>query len=244
MGNPSRRPIVLSVALTASIWSVLGDLVESLHASVEALPPPWLYTVLGVAAFAESAPAIGLVVPGQSIIFLSGFLSGNHILDADVAIFIVAGTSLVGDVLGYVLGRHYGLAPLRILPRKLRPGPRGQARLKKLYSEHGMKAVMLARMQPIGRAFGPYFAGVTGMHAARFVAAAAFASMVSATVIVATGYLAGLGFERLSQTIGLVTVSVVTVLLLIVLAIGLCIKHQKEALAPKDDESSEKPSQP
>jgi membrane protein DedA with SNARE-associated domain len=197
-------------------------------ADVLDFPPALLYAAVALTAFLESAPAIGLFVPGQTILFGAGFLSGQGRLDP----FALAGLILVGgffgDTLGFVLGRRWGVAPLERLPGRLRLTAGGRERLTALFENHGVKSIVLARFQPVGRAFGPYLAGATGMPAARFLLADAFASLLAAGSLVALGYLAGLGFDRLSKTLGITAVAVVTVLLVGVVAIGLRLKHRAE----------------
>jgi membrane protein DedA with SNARE-associated domain len=197
-------------------------------ADVLDLPPALLYAVVAVTAFAESAPAVGLFVPGQTILFGAGFLSGRGDLDP----FVLSATILVGgffgDMLGFVLGRRWGVAPLERLPGRLKLTGSGRDRLTALFENHGVKSIVLARFQPIGRAFGPYLAGATGMPAARFLLADVFASFLAATSLVGLGYLAGLGFERLSRTLGFAAVAIVTVLLLAVVVVGLRLKRRAD----------------
>lgn len=229
------RPNILA---TSPIWlaPVAAPVVASPLADfLDGIEPAWLYLLAFVAAFGESTPAFGLLIPGQTILFVAGFVSGEGLLDPFLLAVIVAAGGFLGDTLGYVVGRRWGIKPMRVFPRRLRPGPHAQQRLTLLFERHGMKAIILARFQPIGRAFGPYFAGVSGMSTARFIGADAVASLAASACLVGLGYLAGLGFERLSKTIGVVAVSVVTVLLVIVVAIGLRVKHQKEKAVDIDD---------
>jgi membrane protein DedA with SNARE-associated domain len=205
---------------------------------VEALlevDPGVVYLVAFVAAFGESAPAIGLLVPGQSILVGAGFIAAQGEADPVVLAALVAVGGFLGDTLGYAMGRAWGVSPLQRLPGKLRLTDGGRARLASLFDGHGMKAVMLARFQPIGRAFGPYLAGASGMTLPRFLAAAALASVLAAAGLVGLGYLAGLGFERLSRALGITAVVVVTLLLAIVVWIGLRLRKHPHGRAPPPD---------
>jgi membrane protein DedA with SNARE-associated domain len=175
--------------------------------------PAVVYLLAFLAAWLESAPAIGLIVPGQSIIVATGFLAGQGRADPFLLAAVVAVGGFSGDSLGYVAGRGWGVAPLQKLPGRLRLTEGGRARLAFLFASHGGKAVVLARFQPIGRAFGPYLAGATGMRAARFLTAAGIASLLAAGALVGLGYIAGLGFARLSHELGITVVTVVTVAL-------------------------------
>jgi membrane-associated protein len=193
--------------------------------------PAILYTITLVTAFAESAPAIGMLVPGQTILFGAGFLSGQGRLDPSILTGMILVGGFFGDTLGFLLGRRWGVAPLTRLPWKLKLTAGGTARLTALFEDHGMKSVILARFQPVGRAFGPYLAGATGMPPARFLGADAVASLLAAGSLVGLGYLAGLGFEELSRAIGFTAVAIVTVLLILVVVVGMRVKHQREQRA-------------
>lgn len=193
--------------------------------------PAILYAITTATAFLESAPAFGLLMPGQFILFGAAMLSGQGRLDPVILGLTILVGGFVGDSMGFLLGRRWGTAPLGRLPWKFRLTKGGAARLTALFEDHGMKSIVLARFQPVGRAFGPYLAGATGMPAGRFLLADAFASLLAAGSLVALGYLAGLGFERLSKVLGFTAVSIVTVLLVIVVAVGLRVKHGRERRA-------------
>ena len=201
--------------------------------------PAILYAITMATAFAESAPAVGMLVPGQTILFGAGFLSGQGRLDPFILTAMILVGGFLGDTVGFILGRRWGVAPLTRLPGKLKLTPGGTARLTALFEDHGMKSVILARFQPVGRAFGPYLAGATGMPAARFLGADAVASLLAAASLVALGYLAGLGFEELSRTIGVTAVVIVTILLGAVVFVGLRIKHRREAKAEETAQAAD-----
>jgi membrane-associated protein len=201
--------------------------------------PAILYALTFATAFAESAPAVGMLVPGQTILFGAGFLAGQGGLDPFILTGMILVGGFLGDTLGFLLGRRWGVAPLTRLPWKLKLTPGGTARLTALFEDHGIKSVILARFQPVGRAFGPYLAGATGMPAARFLAADAVASFLAAASLVALGFLAGLGFERLSKVLGFTAVAIVTVLLIAVIAVGLRVKHQRERRADDAAQAAE-----
>lgn len=189
--------------------------------------PAVVYAVAFGAAFAESAPALGLLVPGQSILVAAGFLAGQGQANPFLLVAFVAVGGFLGDTLGFVVGRMWGLAPLGRLPGRLRLTEGGRVRLASLFERHGGKAVVLARFQPIGRAFAPYLAGATGMPAPRFLGAASVASVLAAAGLVGLGYLAGIGFERLSRTLGVSVVAVVTVLLVAIVVVGLRVRRRQ-----------------
>lgn len=194
--------------------------------------PEVVYAVAFLAAWGESAPAIGLLVPGQSILVAAGFLSGQGKADPFLLGLLIAVGGFLGDTLGFVCGRAWGVAPLRRLPGRLRLTEGGQVRLVSLFERHGGKAIVLARFQPIGRAFGPYLAGATAMPAARFLVAALVASFLAAAGLVGLGYLAGIGFQTLSRTLGIGVVVLVTVVLAVLVVVGLRLRKRRLADEP------------
>lgn len=197
--------------------------------------PEVVYAVAFLAAWGESAPAIGLLVPGQSILVASGFLAAQGPTNPFLLGAVVAVGGFLGDLLGYLLGRRWGVAPLLRLPGRLRLTPGGEVRLVSLFERHGGKAIVLSRFQPIGRAFGPYLAGASGMPSPRFLPAAVVASILAATGLVGLGYLAGLGFERLSRTLGIGAVALVTLLLAAVVVVGLRLRKRAVPAADEPD---------
>jgi membrane-associated protein len=203
------------VGLAVPDWAELLD-----------LAPAVIYGVAFVAAWAESAPALGLLVPGQSVLVAAGFLSGQGKCDPFTLAALVIVGGFLGDSLGFILGRRWGVAPLYRLPGRLRLTEGGRIRLVNLFEGHGRKAIVLARFQPIGRAFGPYLAGAIGMRASSFVPAPAAASILAGAGLIGLGFLAGVGFERLSRTLGVSVVAAVTVLLVIVVVVGLRVRRR------------------
>ena len=78
----------------------------------------WGYVIIFVAAALECAAFAGLVVPGESLVLVSGFLAHVGLLNLDAVIAAAAGGAIVGDNIGYRLGERLGR------PWLLRYGPR------------------------------------------------------------------------------------------------------------------------
>lgn len=119
---------------------------------------------LGVAAivFTESGLLIGLVLPGDSLLFTAGFLASQgflHIAPLMVIAFIAA---ITGDNLGYWLGARFGRS---VFSRQgsLLLDPRHIQRAEQFYARYGAKTIVLARFVPIIRTIAPVLAGVGNM---------------------------------------------------------------------------------
>ena len=87
--------------------------------------PPWLvYVLVGLLVFGEAAVFAGFVLPGETAVVLGGVIASRQGIDLRVLIVLVVLCAIVGDSVGYEVGRLWGH---RVL--KLRPLRRQKARL-------------------------------------------------------------------------------------------------------------------
>ena len=140
------------------------------------LDPGQLAVTLGLlgvlaAVFAESGLLIGVVLPGDSLLFTTGLLIADGVLRTPLwlAVILIVTAAVGGDQVGYLLGRRAGPA-LRRRPdgRVLRTRHLDQAAA--FFDRHGPRAVVLARFVPIVRTLTPVLAGASGMGHRRFTA--------------------------------------------------------------------------
>jgi membrane-associated protein len=120
--------------------------------------------------FAETGLMVGFFLPGDSLLFAAGALTGTGLLDVNIyllaALFFVA--AVAGNTTGYLIGKHGGRRLFR------RPDSRifKQKYLtmaEEFYEKHGAKAVILAQFVPIIRTFNPIVTGISRMHYWRFI---------------------------------------------------------------------------
>lgn len=137
--------------------------------------------VVAAIIFAESGLFFGFFLPGDSLLFFTGFLTSPAALDSRVfgplaqhvpsiwfvlpLLFVAA---IAGDQVGYLFGRKVGPAIFN------RPDSRffkqeNVAKAHEFFEKHGPKSIFLARFVPIVRTFTPIIAGVSGMHYKTFV---------------------------------------------------------------------------
>ena len=125
--------------------------------------------LIGAIVFAESGLLIGFFLPGDTLLFSAGFFAsqGNPSLPALIAVVILA--AIVGDNVGYMLGKKTGKRIFRkhdgILFRQ-----EYIQRAEKFYEDHGGKTIILARFVPIVRTFAPVVAGIGNMSRKKFMA--------------------------------------------------------------------------
>jgi membrane-associated protein len=112
--------------------------------------------------FAESGVLIGIVFPGDSLLFTAGFLASAGVFNFPL---LVAGcfiAAVLGDNVGYSFGKKVG-------PRIFNKEEsfffhkRHVERAKDFYARHGGKTLVIARFVPFVRTFAPILAGVGNM---------------------------------------------------------------------------------
>ena len=136
----------------------------------------WL-TVGGLAAlaivvFAESGLLLGFFLPGDTLLFVGGFLSsaaGGHLLPPlPITALVAFLAAAAGDQVGYLFGRRVGPS-LSTRPKSRLFDPANVERAKEFFERRGPAALVIARFVPIVRTFVPIVAGVGSMHYRRFV---------------------------------------------------------------------------
>lgn len=128
------------------------------------------FGVLGVAliVFAESGILIGLLLPGDSLLFTAGLLAAQELLPIAPLIGAVIVAAIAGDAVGYWFGARTGPALFKRDDSRLFKRAH-LAKATAFYEAHGGRTIVLARFIPIVRTFAPIVAGASGMTYRRFV---------------------------------------------------------------------------
>jgi membrane protein DedA with SNARE-associated domain len=171
------------------------------------LPPLLVYAALFAVVAAESS---GLPVPGETSLIAVSILASQHQgISIELVIATAALAAIVGDNVGYVLGRHAGRRLLtregRWLERRRRFLVRGEA----FFERHGSRAVFLARWIPGLRVVGSWLAGAHHMPWRTFLLWNALGGIAWATTIGLAAYLLGHVAATIFRTFGLVGLAVV-----------------------------------
>ncbi len=160
-------------------------------------------SLLGVALiiFAESGLPIGFFLPGDSILFTTGFLISQDVLKFNIhlAVLIIFLAAVVGVSVGYAFGKSIG-------PRLFsRPNARffkqeNVVRAQEFYDKYGGKAIILARFIPVIRTFAPIVAGIGKMNYKRFLFFNIVGAFLWAVGVTYVGYFLGRQFQRMGLT--------------------------------------------
>jgi membrane protein DedA with SNARE-associated domain len=124
---------------------------------------PWI--IFGVVAL-ESA---GVPLPGETILVAAAVLSATTAQIAIVIVVLAAATgAIVGDGLGYMVGRRLGLPFLRRYGRYIRLDEDRLLIGRYLFFRYGNAVVFFGRFIAVLRMFAALLAGANGMPARRF----------------------------------------------------------------------------
>ena len=148
------------------------------------------YALLAVLVFAESGVLLGFFLPGDTVLFAAGLLTGaGGALSLPVLVAIVLVTAVTGDAVGYATGRRAGPALFeRRAGRVL--NPRTLDRARRFYATYGPIAVIAARWIPWIRTFTPLMAGAARMPYARFLLANVVGAVTWGAGLLLLGHLA------------------------------------------------------
>lgn len=177
-----------------------------------------LVSIFGVALviFAESGLLIGFFLPGDSLLFATGFLIHSGVLPFNIhlAVAILFIAAVLGDSVGYTFGRRLG-------PRIFsRPDARlfkqeYIRRAQEFYEKHGGKTIIIARFVPIVRTFAPIVAGAGKMKYKRFLAFNLIGGFLWAVGITYAGYGLGGVFHSMGIEIDHILIPIIAVIILI-----------------------------
>jgi len=175
-------------------------------------------SIFGVAAivFAESGLLIGFFLPGDSLLFTTGFLIHSGLLPVNIhlAVLVIFIAAVLGDSVGYTFGRKLG-------PRLFnKPDARlfKQEYIKRaqtFYEKHGGKAIIIARFVPIVRTFAPLVAGASKMDYKRFLTFNVVGGFLWAAGVTYLGYGLGSLFHSVGIEIDHILLPIIAVIILV-----------------------------
>lgn len=146
------------------------------------------YLALALLIGAEST---GVPLPGETALIAAALLSRDGELQIELVVGVAAAAAIVGDNLGYLLGRRFGR---RLMTRRGRFGDHRRRALESgqaFFDRHGAKAVFLGRFVAALRIWAAWIAGMTHMPWRSFLLWNALGGIVWAVVVGLAAYLLG-----------------------------------------------------
>ncbi|MFC4604067.1 DedA family protein [Rhodococcus kronopolitis] len=155
------------------------------------------YSVVAAFVFTEDALLLGFLVPGETAAIMGGVIASQTDASLPVMIAVVIVAAILGDTVGFALGRRLGPRILRV--------PFLATRLdgaQALLERHGGPAVFLGRFVAYVRTVMPPLAGLSEMPYRRFLAFNSVAAVVFGTANVLLGYFAGNSLPAIERALG------------------------------------------
>lgn len=143
-----------------SLSTLIGD-IEGAVPALMAAYGTWVYLILFAIIFCETGLVFAPFLPGDSLLFLLGFLAAGGSMNPVVVIGILAAAAILGDSVNYRIGVSFGRQLLD--RRKCLVHPRHVRTTREYYRKYGKNTIILARFVPGIRSFAPFFAGIVRM---------------------------------------------------------------------------------
>lgn len=171
-------------------------MLEKLVHAFLSIPGPLAIAAVLFLAAAETALLVGLFIPGEIAVILGGVLAARaHVSLAGVLAASIAGP-IIGDSIGYFLGRKYGE---RLFRKRLR---KRWQQARDWIKKRGAPAVAFGRFAAFLRSVVPAAAGAAKMPYRRFLPWNIAAGIVWGTGSALLGYYAGANYEVLVRWMG------------------------------------------
>jgi membrane protein DedA with SNARE-associated domain len=144
----------------------------------------------------------GLPVPGETVLLAGAAMAHFGRLSLPAVIGVAVLGAIVGDNVGFLIGRRAGRALVERFG--LRLGLSGQRlnQFDRFFERHGGRTVFIARFVTGLRVFGALLAGGSSLRWRTFLFYNAAGAVVWATAIGIAGYLLGQSWETLERWIG------------------------------------------
>jgi membrane protein DedA with SNARE-associated domain len=161
--------------------------------------------------------SMGVPSPGETALILAAVLASEGKLQIWLVIVIACASAIVGDNIGYWLGRLIGREVLEA------PGPFQKRRVRLIaigqhfFDKHGGKAVFFARWIALVRIAAAWFAGIEEMRFLEFFLWNALGGITWATTYGLVGYFGGKGAADAITHYGVIAAIVLGVAIVVVL---------------------------
>ena len=184
---------------------------------------PLAMVIVCLIIIAETGLLVGFFLPGDSLLFTVGLMIGTGLIDIPIwlACILISASAIVGDQLGYFIGRKAGPAVFK-RPNSRFFSQKNADRAQQFFVKHGAKAVIFAHYVPILRTFVPVAAGVGKMQYSYYLRNNLIGAISWGIIVPLIGFFLGqIPFVRdnvILVTVTLVAISLIPVVLEVIKA--------------------------
>jgi membrane-associated protein len=216
--------------------SLTGSFVDRLLDWLMPLFSDWGYFIVFAGVFLESIFLTGWIAPGTTVILIGGFFAAQGELNIFALWAVCVAAALIGDNVGYFIGRRMGLRAVGRYERRPRLR-RGMERTQHFFARYGGVTVLFGRMISGVDAFIPVTAGINGMPYFKYMAYDIPGVMLWSAIFCALGYLFGESWEAIERVINWLGWGAIGLLLLAVMVFVLIKRRVKYGDSVQGDSS-------
>ena len=187
------------------------------------------YWAVFVAVGAES---LGVPIPGETTLITAALFAGSsHRLNIVWIVVVASIAAIIGDNIGYLLGRVGGYRLMRRYGHYVRVDEAKMKVGRYLFDRHGGKVVFFGRFVSVLRTYAAFLAGTNRMRWSRFLVYNAAGGILWATLFGLGAYFLGGAIHKVSTVVTYIGAAIAVIA--IVMAIIFTRRHMKalESLA-------------
>lgn len=185
---------------------MIGGAVGGILGLLQGAGYPGIFAIVGL----ESA---GLPLPGETTLLAASYLAATGSLSLPLVIASAALGAIVGDSLGYLIGRRGGRRFFERYGRYIGITPKKLDKADRYFARHGAKTVFFGRFVAVLRVLAGPLAGASRMPYRRFLAANAAGGVTWATLMGTLGFFFGKPVAAFLSSMGLWALALVALYL-------------------------------
>lgn len=186
--------------------------------------------------------SMGIPSPGETALILGAVLASQGQLNIGLVIVIGAASAIIGDNLGYLLGRHFG----RDVLEGRGPFQYRRVRLVRLgdryFAKHGAKTVFIGRWIALIRFATAWLAGINGMRFRTFFVWNALGGITWAVTYGLIGYYGGNAVAHVLERAGVIAAALVVVAVVVLVVAGKLRERRVEREIESEPDFADEPS--
>ncbi|MFN7446497.1 MAG: DedA family protein [Curvibacter sp.] len=150
----------------------------------------WVYALLFLIVFVETGVVVMPFLPGDSLLFVVGAMTGAGLMSYPVAVAVLLAAAILGDQCNYTIGRYFGPKVFQWEDSRFF-NKRAFERAHNFYEIYGGITIIIARFMPFLRTFVPFVAGVAEMSRVKFTLYHLVGAFIWVLGICTAGYFLG-----------------------------------------------------
>ena len=172
---------------------------------------PWAFAAVVAIIFIECGLLVGLILPGDSLLFITGMLIATGFIEINpvIAISVIAVAAIVGNLIGYWVGLKIGPALFKRPDSKIFK-QEYVTRTHDFFEKFGPRALILARFTPIVRTLITATAGIAKMNFRTFSIYSAIGGVLWTVSMTLLGYYLGT-VTFIAENIETLTIAIVLI---------------------------------